>query len=114
MRHSLVRFVLALTTIEIRKMPGRKITLAILSLCVNMLVASLGGVAPASAAMPNCTVAAVAALNVPQMTLMSATEVPAALPNPEYCDVRGSVDTGGNAAGFRFQLPANWNRKLLF
>jgi feruloyl esterase len=64
--------------------------------------------------MPNCAVTAISALNIPKMTITSATEVPASPPNPAYCDVRGSVDTEGNSAGFRIQLPATWNSKLLF
>src|SRR2546429_2568279 len=86
-----------------------------LTLLAIVFVALLSAAAPsASAAMPNCTVATIAALGVPRMTVAAATVVPAAAPNPEYCDVRGSVDTGGNSAGFRFQLPVNWNGKLLF
>ena len=86
-----------------------------LALLAIVLVALLSAAAPsASAAMPNCTVPTIAALGVPRMTITSATVVPAAAPNPEYCDIRGSVDTGGNSAGFRFQLPVSWNGKLLF
>src|SRR5438552_15369866 len=86
-----------------------------LALFAIVLVALLSAAAPfASAAMPDCTVATIAALSVPRMTITSATVVPATAPNPEYCDVRGSVDTGGNSAGFRFQSPVSWNGKLLF
>src|SRR5438477_13063765 len=86
-----------------------------LALFAIVLVALLSAAAPfASAAMPNCTAATIIALGVPRMTVTAATVVPAAAPNPEYCDVRGSVDTGGNSAGFRFQLPVSWNGKLLF
>jgi len=84
------------------------------STCSIAFVALLSLADPASAAMLNCTAATIIALGVPRMTVTAATVVPAAAPNPEYCDVRGSVDTGGNSAGFRFQLPVNWNGKLLF
>src|SRR5258708_15367588 len=86
-----------------------------LALLASVLVARLRPAArSASAAMPNCTVATIAALGVPRMTIVSATVVPATATDPEYCDVRGRVDTGGNSAGFRFQLPVSWNGKLLF
>jgi feruloyl esterase len=75
--------------------------------------------APASAA--DCSASALAALNVPSVTVASATIVPAAAPNPEYCDVRGSLETSGEGAGngaanFEVQLPAkaNWNGKFIF
>lgn len=68
----------------------------------------------ASAATSPCSAASINALRVSRMTVTSATDVPAAAANPEYCDVRGSVDTGGNQARFRIQLPVNWNQKLLF
>lgn len=81
---------------------------------IVLLVALATSTAPASAANPSCTVASIAALRVPRMTVTAATPVPASGADPEYCDVRGIVDTGGNSAGFRFQLPVHWNRKLLF
>jgi len=53
------------------------------------------------------------------MTITSATDVPAAPPNPEYCDVKGAVARpekaqGSNSAGFESKLPANWNGKFIF
>src|SRR5258708_35524107 len=53
------------------------------------------------------------------MTITSATDVPAAPPNPEYCDVKGAVATSGegagpNSAGFEARLPANWDGKFIF
>src|ERR1700674_4787874 len=67
----------------------------------------------------DCNVAALSALGVPNMTILSATDVPAAAPNPQYCDVKGSVTTSGegagpNSAGFEAMLPANWNGKFIF
>ena len=53
------------------------------------------------------------------MTIASATVVPAAAPNPEYCDVKGCVATSGEgaepgSANFEIMLPANWNQKFIF
>jgi feruloyl esterase len=53
------------------------------------------------------------------MTIASATLVSAAAPNPEYCDVKGSVTTSGDgaedgSANFEIMLPANWNQKFIF
>jgi len=72
---------------------------------------------PASAA--ECSAAALNALGVPSMTIASAAVVPAAAPNPEYCDAKGSVVTSGDGAGpgsanFDVMLPANWNGKFVF
>jgi feruloyl esterase len=60
-----------------------------------------------------CSVFALNALTIPRVTVTSASETTATGDNPAFCDVRGSIDTGGNAAGFRIQLPTNWNHKLL-
>jgi len=73
--------------------------------------------APAEAI--DCQAAALNALGVANMTINSATDVPAAAPKPEYCDVKGSVATSGegagpNSAGFEAMLPANWNGKFIF
>src|SRR3984885_6758056 len=66
----------------------------------------------------DCTAAALSALGVPGMTLASAAIVPAAAPDPEYCDVKGSVATSGKgaepgSANFEIMLPANWNQKFV-
>jgi feruloyl esterase len=71
------------------------------------------GAAATPALATDCSVAALTALAVPHVTVTTASDMPAADSNPAYCDVRGSIDTGGNAAGFRIQLPATWNHKLL-
>lgn len=73
----------------------------------------------AAPAVPQCTVAGLSSLGVRNMTIVTATEVPATPPNPSYCDLRGSVTTRGNgaaegSAGFEIKLPANWNHKFLF
>jgi feruloyl esterase len=67
----------------------------------------------------DCSAAALAALGVPNVTIASAAVVPAKDPNPEYCDIKGSVKTSGEGAGpgsanFEIQLPAKWNRKFIF
>ena len=72
---------------------------------------------PASAA--DCTPAALGALKVSGMTVASASVVPAAAPNPEYCDVKGSLVTTSEgadpgSANFEIMLPANWNQKFIF
>jgi len=81
---------------------------------IAVLTASAWTTGAASAATAACSAASLNALRVDRMTVTAATDTPAAGPNPEYCDVRGSVDTGGNQARFRIQLPVNWNGKLLF
>jgi feruloyl esterase len=45
--------------------------------------------------------------------------MPSAAPNPEYCDVKGTVTTTGEgaengSANFEVMLPANWNQKFIF
>lgn len=74
---------------------------------------------PAAASMPNCTVNAIAALNVPDVTVSSAVDVPATATVPEFCEVIGTVRTHGfgapdGSAGFRVRLPVAWNGKFLF
>ena len=65
-----------------------------------------------------CTVDAVAALHVPNVTVLSATPRAAAPPNPAFCLVVGTVRTEGffappGSATFALSLPASWNHKLL-
>ena len=83
-----------------------------------MVALTSAGVRAAPAAV-DCQVAALSALGVANMTIHSATDVPEASPNPEYCDVTGMVATSGegagpNSAGFEVALPANWNGKFIF
>ena len=59
------------------------------------------------------------ALKIPNLTVVSSTFVSAAAPNPDYCDVKGTVITSGEgaepgAANFEIILPQNWNRKFIF
>src|SRR6202171_5020434 len=83
------------------------------------LAAILCGAVAAPVSAMDCKAPALAALGVPNMTITSATNVPAAAPNPQYCDVKGSVETSGEGAGpnsadFEAMLPANWNGKFIF
>ncbi|HTH98191.1 MAG TPA: tannase/feruloyl esterase family alpha/beta hydrolase [Stellaceae bacterium] len=80
-----------------------------LALCVGMLAA-----APAHAAPADCSVAALNAKGVANMTFDMAKDVPATAKAPEYCETTGMVDMGGRKAGFRLKLPASWNHKLIF
>jgi feruloyl esterase len=73
----------------------------------------------ATAALPNCTSAALIALDVAGVAITSASDVAAKAPTPEYCAVVGTVATHGEGAAagsaiFTLQLPANWNSKFLF
>jgi feruloyl esterase len=75
--------------------------------------------APAEAALPNCNVGALTALNVSNVTITSVVDVPASPSNPEFCDVRGTLMTTGfgapdGSAAFEIKLPATWNGKFLF
>ena len=87
--------------------------------CASVL-AGLGSMAaPAEAALPNCNVGALAALNVPNVTIVSAVDVPGSVATPEFCQVLGVLRTTGfgapdGAAQFEIRLPATWNGKFLF
>jgi hypothetical protein len=76
-----------------------------------MLGGNLVAAAPASAAQANCTVAALSALHIHNITITSATDVPASGSNPEYCDVHGAVATGGEGFGHTLRIsPKNTER----
>ncbi len=84
-----------------------------------MLAVLLCGALANVPAWADCSIASLNALKVPNMTIVSATVVPAAAPNREYCDVKGSVATSDEAteagsANFEVMLPANWNQKFIF
>jgi feruloyl esterase len=91
-----------------------------LSVSIVALGALAGGAliaAPAAAVPQTCTVAALTALGVPNVTIADAVDVPANGSTPEFCDVSGTVITTGEGAPdglahFEVQLPANWNHKL--
>src|SRR5579871_540032 len=89
----------------------------------SLVAAAVAGIVlmpgTAAAALANCTIGALSGLGVAGVTVASAVDVPAAAPNPEFCDVRGVVKTTGygapdGSAQFEVQLPAKWNQKLLF
>jgi len=91
----------------------------IFALRVGLAAVLCAGFANLPAIAADCNTAALSALGVPSMTIASATLVPAAAPNPEYCDVKGSVATSGEgaepgSANFEVMLPANWNQKFIF
>ena len=90
-----------------------------------MRVAAIALVLGLSAVLVNITSAradptcAVLTLNVPNLTVTSATDVPAAGTTPEYCQVIGAVATNGEGYGpgsaeFRLNLPVVWNSHFLF
>jgi feruloyl esterase len=84
---------------------------------IGLLFCSVIGAPQASAT--DCSVAALSALGIPNMTITSANDVLAAASNPQYCDVKGSVATSGEGAGpnsahFEATLPASWNGKFIF
>jgi tannase/feruloyl esterase len=94
-------------------------TLLFSAIGAGVLAGGVLAAAPAAAALPNCTVGALNALDVPNLTVNTATDEPAASGVPEYCDLKGEVATNGegggpNTAGFEIDLPATWNQKFIF
>jgi feruloyl esterase len=84
-----------------------------------LLAGLLTSSAPASAALPRCNLAALAALGPANVTIVSAIDVPASGANPEFCNVLGTVRTTGfgapdGSARFELLLPSPWNGKFLF
>jgi len=82
------------------------------------MLAGMAVVQPAMAATA-CSTAALTALNVQNMTITNATQVPFAYGSQAYCRVNGNVRTAGegagvNQAGFQIDLPGFWNGKFLF
>ena len=66
-----------------------------------------------------CSTDSLSALKISNMTFTTVSDVAAAAPNPEYCDVKGSVATSGEgadpgSANFDIMLPQNWNGKFVF
>jgi feruloyl esterase len=73
------------------------------------------GFAPSGAA-PNCVASA---LNVPNVTIQSATVVAANSTTPQYCQIMGTLVTDGEGFGpgsalFRLKLPLAWNNLYVF
>jgi len=70
-------------------------------------------------AAPSCTLEALNALHVPDLTVSEATPQPATATVPAFCDVRGTVVTRGANVGqglarFAMQLPTAWQQRFLF
>jgi feruloyl esterase len=107
-----------MTTLKRCDTVGRRsppLTAAVVGL--GALAGGMLAAAPASAS-PPCTVAALSGL-VHDVTVITATAVPAAGATPAFCQVSGNVKTRGfgapdGTADFQFQLPENWNGKFLF
>jgi feruloyl esterase len=73
------------------------------------------GFAPLKAA-PTCVAST---LNVPNVTVTSAMDIPATSTTPKYCQIIGAVATNGEGYGpgsaeFRLKLPVVWNNHFLF
>ena len=82
------------------------------TLCAAIVLTGSLGAAHAQTAV-TCSVEALNALATPRLTVTAAAPIAASGTIPAHCDIRGSLDTGGNTAGVRYQLPETWNRKLL-
>jgi feruloyl esterase len=85
---------------------------------VSALIGFIGSSASVRAAAP-CTVEALNALHVPDVSVADAKPVAAAGTVPAYCDVQGTVVTKGAGAAdglarFAMQLPEAWQRRFLF
>ena len=70
-------------------------------------------------AAPSCSVEALNALHVPDVSVTDAKPVAATATAPAYCDVHGTVVTKGagaaeGSARFAMQLPEAWQRRFLF
>ncbi len=85
-------------------------------------VSALVGIATTAVsvhAAPSCTVDALNALHVPDVTVTDAKPVAATGTAPAYCDVHGTVVTRGAGVGegvarFAMQLPEAWQQRFLF
>ena len=91
----------------------------ILIIGVAALLGFLIVAVPASATLPSCTVAATNAMHVPNLTVTTTTDVPAANGVPEYCNLIGTVTTNGEGggsgtAGFELDSPPHGTRSSSF
>jgi tannase/feruloyl esterase len=89
-----------------------------IGLAVVCAVVLVGGAVEGQAA-PACSVEALNALHVPDVSVTEAKPVAAAAAIPAHCDVRGTVVTKGagvadGLARFAMQLPEAWQRRFLF
>jgi feruloyl esterase len=92
-----------------------------LSAAIGLGLCGVGGVGveSARAAPTSCTVAALTKLNVANVTVNSALDVAATSPNPEYCQIVGTLVTKGEGAPdgsalFLLRIPAVWNNRFVF
>jgi feruloyl esterase len=92
-----------------------------LSLAVGVTLAAVAlfGAESARAALPKCNAATLSAFDVANVTIRSVLDVSASAPNPEYCQIVGTVATNGEGAGlgsalFLLRIPAFWNHRFLF
>ena len=89
-----------------------------IGLAVVGAVIFVGSAAEGQAA-PSCSVEALNALHVSDVSVTEAKAVPAAATIPAYCEVHGTVVTKGAGAAeglarFAMQLPEVWQRRFLF
>ena len=87
-------------------------------IAVCALVGFVGTAASVRAA-PSCSVEALNALHVPDVSVTDAKPAAAAGTAPAYCDVHGTVVTKGavvseGLARFAMQLPEAWQQRFLF
>ncbi|MFO1158928.1 MAG: tannase/feruloyl esterase family alpha/beta hydrolase [Reyranellaceae bacterium] len=83
------------------------------------LVVGITGAAASAGAAPSCSVEALNALHVPDVSVTEAKPVAAAATTPAYCEVQGTVVTKGAEAAdglarFVLQLPDAWRQRFLF
>jgi feruloyl esterase len=73
----------------------------------------------ASASLPYCSAPILSGFLIENVTIVSATDVPAHAQQPEYCLVQGTVATNGEGAGpgsaeFVVKLPDHWANRFVF
>jgi feruloyl esterase len=90
-----------------------------IGLCAIGAVVFIVGTAASAQAAPSCSVEALNALHVPDISVTDAKPVAATATAPAYCDVQGTVVTKGagvaqGVARFAMQLPETWQRRFLF
>jgi len=86
---------------------------------LTLAVAGFTCLAAASQAAPSCTIEALSALQIPDITITQATPMVATATLPAFCDVQGTVVTKGagqapGSARFALQLPQKWEGRFLF
>lgn len=88
---------------------------------IALLCATAGliGAATTAQAAPACTVEALNALHIADLTVTEAAAKPASATSPATCDIQGTVvTTGANTAPglarFAMQLPERWQNRFLF